>query len=70
MPDSKTNFLFAKTDKIEGGELYKELKKRGVLVRHFSKEKISDYIRLPIGTKEQMDVFLSAVKEIISKVEG
>ena len=70
MPDSKTNFLFAKTDKIEDGELYKELKKRGVLVRHFSKEKISDYIRITIGTKEQMDVFLSAVKEIISKVEG
>lgn len=62
---SKTNFIFAKRDKTNGGELYKELKKNGILVRHFTKERIKDYIRITIGTREQMDSFLTEVKRIL-----
>ena len=65
--ESKTNFLFAKSDRIDGGALYLELKKRGVLVRHFSAEKIAQYNRITIGTKEQMDVFLEKTKEILKE---
>ncbi len=66
---SKTNFIFAKCDKIDGGKLYKELKKNGILVRHFTKERIKDYIRITIGTREQMDAFLKEVRRIIESKE-
>ena len=62
---SKTNFLFAKTDKMDGGELYEQLKSRGILVRHFSDPKICQYNRITIGTKEQMEIFLNTVKEVL-----
>ena len=62
---SDANFLFAKTDAMDGGELYFQLKKRGVLVRHFTKERIKDYNRITIGTKEQMERFISIVKDIL-----
>ena len=62
---SKTNFVFAKSDAIDGGELYSELKKKGVLVRHFTKECISQYNRITIGTPMQMERFIEAVKEVL-----
>ena len=67
--DSKANFLFAKSDKISGEELYLELKRRGVLVRHFKTEKIKDYNRITIGTWEQMEIFLTRVREILAEKE-
>ena len=69
MTDSKSNFLFAKSDAIDGETLYLELKKRGVLVRHFSSEKICDYNRITVGTPEQMQVFLTRVKEILNEIQ-
>lgn len=67
--DSKANFLFAKSDAIGGETLYLELKKRGVLVRHFNAEKIKDYNRITVGTPEQMEIFLARVKEILNDVQ-
>ena len=65
--DSTSNFLFAKHNTVPGGELYRCLKEKGVLVRHFAKPRLSDYIRVTIGSKEQMDVFLEKVKEILEE---
>ncbi len=63
--DSKTNFLFAQTDKISGKELYEKLKENGILIRHFNGGRIDNFNRITIGTKEQMDVFLAKTEEIL-----
>ena len=44
-----------------------ELKKRGVLVRHFDKERIKDYNRITIGTREQMQALFNAIDEVLEK---
>ena len=62
---SDANFLFAKSDKIGGGDLYTALKARGILVRHFTNPRICDYNRITIGTPEQMEVFINTVKEVL-----
>lgn len=63
--DSKANFIFAQSDKIDGGELYLKLKDKGILVRHFTADKIKNYNRITIGTKEQMKIFVETVKQIL-----
>ena len=64
---SLSNFVFAKSERIGGEKLYLELKKRGVLVRHFTKERIKDYNRITIGTMEQMQTLIAAIKEILKE---
>jgi len=66
---SKANFLFAKSDSIAGGTLYAELKRRGVLVRHFDKPLIADYNRITVGTREEMDIFLARTQEILEEIQ-
>ena len=65
---SMANFVFAKSDKIDGETLYSELKRRGILVRHFAKEGIRAYNRITIGTREQMDALISTVKTILEEL--
>lgn len=62
---SCTNFLFAKTEKMDGGALYEALKARGILVRHFTNPKICQYNRITIGTKQQMETFIHTLKEVL-----
>ncbi len=65
---SSANFIFAKHNKKDGEELYLKLKEKGVLVRHFGKPLISDYLRITIGTKKQIDILVTAIKEILKGV--
>lgn len=62
---SKANFVFVKTDKMDGGELYKTLKTKGILVRHFTNPRICQFNRVTIGTREQMQTFVNTVKEVL-----
>jgi len=67
---SRANFLFARHAGIGGAALYMALKKRGVLVRHFGAERIKDYIRISVGSQEQMTAFLDAVREIMGGIKA
>ena len=63
--DSRANFVFASTERINGGVLYKELKKSGILVRHFDAPRIDNWLRITIGTPEQMQALMDAVDKIL-----
>lgn len=65
MPESKTNFLFVMHPKLDGKKLYMDLKAGGILVRYFDRPRISQYNRITIGTKAQMDTLLAALKEML-----
>ena len=65
LTDAAGNFIFMKHPDIDGGYIYEALKEKGVLVRHFNKERICQYNRVTIGSREQMEQFLTALEEII-----
>jgi len=62
---SKANFIFAKYPDFDGAKVYEELKSKGILVRHFTKESICDYNRITIGSEEQMKIFVEKITEIV-----
>ena len=64
---SKANFVFARSDRIGGEELYLRLKEKGVLVRHFRPDRIKEYNRITIGTRAQMECLVDTVKEILKE---
>ncbi|EKQ57419.1 MULTISPECIES: histidinol-phosphate transaminase [unclassified Clostridium] len=63
--ESKANFLFVSHNTIEAKILFKELRNNGILVRYFNKPKIDNYLRISIGTQEEMEVLLEKLREII-----
>ena len=67
--DSKANFVFAKHEKLDGGVLYTALKEKGVLVRHFDTPRLSDYNRITIGSREQMQTLILRIKEILEETK-
>ena len=67
LTDSVGNFIFMKHPEIDGGWIYETLKARGVLVRHFTKERISQYNRVTIGSREQMETFIKTLEEVINE---
>ena len=67
MTDSKSNFIFAEHKSVPGEKLYLELKKRGILVRHFSKPRINNRLRITVGSREQMDALLDTLRIILEE---
>ena len=63
--DSRANFVFVSTERINGGVLYKKLKENGILVRHFDAPRIENWLRITIGTPEQMQALMDAVDKIL-----
>lgn len=61
---SLTNFLFARHPELDGEDLYRKLKDRGILVRHFTKDRIRDFNRITIGTRDQMDALIDTITRI------
>ena len=68
MTDSTANFIFVKHDKINGEDLYNLLRERNILVRHFNIDRIKDYLRITIGTKNEMKILIKNLKEILEDV--
>ncbi len=68
MPDSKTNFLFITHGKIAAKDLFDVLRKEHIYVRHFNKPRISDYLRVSIGTDAEMDEFLRVLKTYMKEI--
>ena len=64
---SKANFIFTRCKAVDGDTIYRKLKEKGVLVRHWNKPEIADWCRVTIGSRAQMDVFLEKVREILKE---
>ena len=65
--DSKANFVFAAHPALSGEAVYTALRERGILVRHFNAPKISDYNRITIGTRADMETLVAALREIMEE---
>ena len=63
---SQTNFLFARHPDLPGDQLYQKVKQQGLLIRHFATKGIEDFVRITIGTPEQMEVLKQAIENIVS----
>ena len=64
-PESKANFIFATHKSVPAAKIFEELKKRNIYVRYFNKPVIDNYLRITIGTKEQMDKLFEALADIV-----
>lgn len=68
LSDSKSNFLFVTHPSVKARVLYEELRSAGIYVRLFSKpERISNYLRITMGTEKEMDCLLIQLKQILQK---
>lgn len=67
---SLTNFLFAAHESVPAVIIFEELKKEKIYVRYFNKPVIDNYLRITIGTDEEMDIFLKCVKGIVERYNG
>ena len=67
--DSVANFVMAMHPAVPGGTLYEKLKGKGILVRYFGTERLAPYVRITIGSREQMDGLLKAVAQILEETK-
>lgn len=65
--DSATNFIFAAHPEVDGKTIYTKLKEKGILVRHFDKERIKNYNRITVGTSGQMRALVAAISDILEE---
>lgn len=63
--DSKTNFIFAKHATVDAEEIFAKLREKHIFVRHFNSERIKNYLRISIGTREEMEKFIDELKCIL-----
>lgn len=63
---SAANFVFTRPPAGNAEALYLALKEQGVLVRHFKKPRIQEYLRITIGTDEEMQTLLSKLKVLVA----
>ena len=67
MPDSAANFLFVTHPKMAATEIFAALRRQSILVRHFGQPRIDNYLRVTIGTDEEMDAVIRALETILAQ---
>lgn len=67
-PDSRANFIFATHPAIPAKEIFRALREADIYVRHWDKPRISEYLRITIGTDEQMDTLLAFLRDYVAGV--
>jgi histidinol-phosphate aminotransferase len=65
--DSCANFIFAKHSGLPGKQLYLDLKAKGILIRHFDTQRLTDYIRITIGSEAEMAAFIQTIDTIMEE---
>ena len=68
-PDSKANFIFATHKSVPAKEIFEKLKGKNIFVRYFNQPLIDNYLRITIGTDEQMEKLYAALEEITGQVK-
>ena len=63
--DSQANFIFAAHPQYDAGELFEALKKKKIYVRHWDSERIRQYLRITVGTREEMEQLFTALREYL-----
>jgi len=66
-PDSKTNFIFATHESVPAEDIFKALREQDIYVRHWNKPRISNYLRITVGTDAQMDSLLAFLKQYLAE---
>lgn len=69
-PDSRANFIFAVHRSIPGEQIFQALREADIYVRHWNKPRISEYLRITVGTDEEMDALITFLAEYIRKNEN
>ena len=66
-PDSFSNFIFASHPDYDAQVIFNKLREKGILVRYFNKPRINQYLRITIGTQQEMETLIEEIKKIIQK---
>ena len=67
--DSKANFIFASHKSVPAKEIFEALKEEGIFVRYWNKVRISNHLRISVGTDEEMDALLKFLENYLGKCE-
>ena len=65
MTDSKSNFLFVSHPKMAAAEIAAKLREEGIILRHFNKPRIDNYLRISVGTDEEMQILTDTLARIL-----
>ncbi len=68
LTDSKSNFVFARHSTASAETLFSALRQNGVLVRYFKTPRISDRLRISVGTEEDMDILIAVLERILESL--
>ena len=66
---SSTNFVFAAHKSVKGVDIFNYLYGKKIFVRHFNQDRINEYLRITIGTDEEMDTLFEALEAFLDKAE-